>query len=154
MPVHPDDRIVYLDKLTYAGNLPALSPVMGRTNFRFVKAYICDREAVVQLFGVYNNGGHNEMQNIDIVKRICQLLNKPESLITYVADRKEHDMRYAIDPAKIHGELGWLPETRFEDGIRKTVRWYLENEAWWTLIISGEYQEYYEKMYGSRLRGE
>ena len=79
---------------------------------------------------VYNIGGHNEMANIDIVKIILKELGKPESLITFVTDRKGHDMRYAIDPAKIHAELGWLPETKFADGIVKTIRWYLENKEW------------------------
>ncbi len=101
---------------------------------------------------VYNIGGHNEMKNIDIVKIICQALDKPESLITHVTDRKGHDMRYAIDPAKIHGELGWLPETMFKDGIQKTIQWYLDNKEWWERIISGEYQNYFEKMYGDRLK--
>lgn len=99
---------------------------------------------------VYNIGGHNEMRNIDIVKMICKELGKPESLITYVTDRKGHDMRYAIDPAKIHRELGWLPETKFEDGIKKTIQWYLENREWWQEIISGEYKGYYERMYKNR----
>lgn len=99
---------------------------------------------------VYNIGGHNEMKNIDIVKRILGLLGKPESLITYVTDRKGHDMRYAIDPAYIHQKLGWLPETRFEDGIQKTVRWYLDNRSWWENIVNGEYQSYYERMYSNR----
>ena len=99
---------------------------------------------------VYNIGGHNEMANINIVKIILKELGKPESLITFVTDRKGHDMRYAIDPAKIHAELGWLPETMFADGIKKTIRWYLENQEWWKTIISGEYQQYYEKMYGNR----
>ena len=99
---------------------------------------------------VYNIGGHNEMKNIDIVKLICKALDKPESLITYVTDRKGHDMRYAIDPTKIHNELGWLPETKFADGIQKTIRWYLDNREWWEEIISGEYQNYYEKMYANR----
>ena len=99
---------------------------------------------------VYNVGGHNEMKNIDIVKIICKELGKPESLITYVADRKGHDMRYAIDPTKIHNELGWLPETKFADGIKKTIQWYLDNKEWWETIISGEYQDYYEKMYKNR----
>ena len=99
---------------------------------------------------VYNIGGHNEMRNIDIVRLICKELGKPESLITYVTDRKGHDMRYAIDPTKIHNELGWLPETKFADGIKKTIKWYLENESWWQPIISGEYQNYYEKMYANR----
>ena len=99
---------------------------------------------------VYNVGGHNEKQNIEIVKIICKELGKPESLITHVGDRKGHDMRYAIDPTKIHSELGWLPETKFEDGIKKTIKWYLENREWWETIISGEYHNYYEKMYSNR----
>ena len=81
---------------------------------------------------------------------ICKELGKPESLITHVTDRKGHDMRYAIDPTKIHNELGWLPETKFADGIKKTIKWYLDNKEWWETIISGEYQNYYEKMYGNR----
>lgn len=99
---------------------------------------------------VYNIGGHNERRNIDIVKTILAILGKPESLITHVADRKGHDQRYAIDPAFIHRELGWLPQTRFEDGIRKTVQWYLDNKPWWENIVNGEYQTYYERMYGNR----
>ena len=99
---------------------------------------------------VYNVGGHNEMKNIDIVRLICKELGKPESLIQFVTDRKGHDMRYAIDPAKIHRELGWLPETKFEDGIKKTIRWYRDNRPWWEEILNGGYRNYYEKMYGSR----
>ncbi|MBR6109419.1 MAG: dTDP-glucose 4,6-dehydratase [Clostridia bacterium] len=99
---------------------------------------------------IYNVGGHNEMRNIDIVKLICRKLGKPESLITFVTDRKGHDMRYAIDPTKIHRELGWLPETKFADGLDKTIDWYLTHRDWWETIISGEYRNYYEKMYGSR----
>ena len=316
---HPQDRVICLDKLTYAGNLSTLAPVMGQDNFRFVKADICDRDAVYSLFEeehpdvvvnfaaeshvdrsienpaifletnimgtavlmdacrkygiqryhqvstdevygdlpldrpdlfftettpihtsspyssskasadllvlayhrtyglpvtisrcsnnygpyhfpekliplmiinalhdkslpvygdglnvrdwlyvedhcraidlilqkgrvgeVYNVGGHNEMRNIDIVKLICKELGKPESLIHYVTDRKGHDRRYAIDPTKIHEELGWLPETKFADGIKKTIQWYLDHEDWWQPIISGEYQQYYQKMYGER----
>lgn len=316
---HPEDRIICLDKLTYAGNLSTLAPVMDKPNFRFVKADICDRKAVYQLFAeekpdivvnfaaeshvdrsienpsifletnimgtavlmdacrqygiqryhqvstdevygdlpldrpdlfftettpihtsspyssskasadllvlayhrtyglpvtisrcsnnygpyhfpekliplmiinalhdqplpvygdglnvrdwlyvedhcraidliihkgtvgeVYNVGGHNEMKNIDIVKLICKALHKPESLIQYVTDRKGHDRRYAIDPTKIHAELGWLPETKFADGIQKTIQWYLQHEDWWQPIISGEYQQYYQKMYAGR----
>ena len=99
---------------------------------------------------VYNVGGHNEMANIDIVKLILKELGKSEDLITYVTDRAGHDRRYAIDPTKIHNDLGWLPETKFADGIVKTIRWYLDNEAWWQPIISGEYQNYYQKMYGDK----
>lgn len=99
---------------------------------------------------VYNIGGHNEMKNLDIVRIICKELNKPESLIKFVADRKGHDMRYAIDPTKIHTELGWLPETKFADGIKKTINWYLENRTWWENIVSGEYKDYYARMYNGR----
>ena len=96
---------------------------------------------------VYNIGGHNERANIDVVKTILKQLGKGEDLIEYVGDRKGHDRRYAIDPTKIHNELGWLPETKFEDGIKATVQWYLDNRQWWENIISGEYQDYYERMY-------
>ena len=99
---------------------------------------------------VYNIGGHNEKANIDVVKTILKELDKPESLITYVTDRKGHDMRYAIDPTKIHNELGWLPETKFDDGIKITIKWYLDNKPWWENIISGEYKDYYKKMYDNR----
>jgi dTDP-glucose 4,6-dehydratase len=99
---------------------------------------------------VYNIGGHNEKTNIDVVRTIIKALGKPESLITYVTDRAGHDLRYAIDPTKIHNELGWLPTTSFDVGIQKTVDWYLSHQDWWKNIINGEYQNYYEKMYGSR----
>lgn len=99
---------------------------------------------------VYNIGGHNEMKNIDIVKLICEYLGKPESLIEHVQDRKGHDMRYAIDPTKIHNELGWLPETMFKDGIRLTIQWYLDHKEWWENIVNGEYQNYYKEMYGKK----
>ena len=99
---------------------------------------------------VYNIGGHNEKSNLEVVKIILREVGKPESLITFVGDRKGHDLRYAIDPAKIHGELGWLPTTKFDDGIKQTIQWYLENKPWWENIISGDYQQYYEKMYSNR----
>lgn len=319
LKTHPEDRIICLDKLTYAGNLSTLQPVMDQPNFRFVKADICDRKAVYQLFEeekpdmvvnfaaeshvdrsienpsifletnimgtavlmdacrkygikryhqvstdevygdlpldrpdlfftettpihasspyssskasadllvlayhrtyglpvtisrcsnnygpyhfpekliplmiinalkdkalpvygdglnvrdwlyvedhcraidlilqkgrvgeVYNVGGHNEMKNIDIVTLICRELGKDESLIQHVSDRKGHDRRYAIDPTKIHDELGWLPETKFADGIKKTIAWYLDHKDWWQPIVSGEYQNYYQEMYGHR----
>ena len=99
---------------------------------------------------VYNVGGHNEKSNLDVVKIILKSLGKSEDLITFVKDRPGHDRRYAIDPTKIHNELGWLPQTKFEDGITKTIEWYLANKDWWQEIISGEYQKYYEKMYKNR----
>lgn len=99
---------------------------------------------------IYNIGGHNERTNLEVVKTIIRELGKGEDLIHYVTDRPGHDMRYAIDPTKIKNELGWEPTTSFDDGIKKTIKWYLENKAWWENIISGEYQNYYEKMYGNR----
>ena len=99
---------------------------------------------------VYNIGGHNERTNLEVVKTVLAELHKPESLITYVTDRPGHDRRYAIDPTKIHKELGWLPATSFDEGIKKTVKWYLDNRTWWENIISGEYANYYEKMYKNR----
>lgn len=96
---------------------------------------------------IYNVGGHNERTNLDVVKTVLSELGKPESLITFVKDRPGHDMRYAIDPAKINKELGWLPTTKFEDGIKKTVKWYLENKSWWKEILDGEYKNYYKEMY-------
>ena len=89
---------------------------------------------------IYNVGGHNERSNIDVVRTILRLLGKGEELISYVEDRKGHDRRYAIDPAKIGRDLGWQPETSFEDGIRSTIRWYEEHQEWWEDIVSGSYR--------------
>ena len=97
---------------------------------------------------VYNVGGHNEKTNLEVVQLIIAALGKGE--IKFVRDRAGHDGRYAIDPAKIHNEMGWLPQTKLEDGIQKTIQWYLDNKSWWENIISGEYQKYYERMYGDR----
>lgn len=99
---------------------------------------------------VYNIGGHNEKTNLEVVKTILKELGKGEELITFVKDRPGHDRRYAIDPANIHRELGWLPQTSFAEGIKKTIKWYLANDSWWQRIISGEYQDYYAKMYDER----
>ena len=96
---------------------------------------------------VYNIGGHNEKSNLEVVKVLLKALNKPESLITYVEDRKGHDLRYAIDPKKMETELGWKPKYNFDTGIAQTIQWYIDNEKWWKNIISGEYQAYFEKMY-------
>ena len=99
---------------------------------------------------VYNLGGHNEKANIEIVKIILRELGKPESLITFVADRKGHDQRYAIDPSKAMKELGWAPTTLFAEGIRLTIRWYQEHMDWMAECTSGVYMQYYEQMYGNR----
>ncbi len=98
---------------------------------------------------IYNIGGNNEMRNIDIVRMICGKLDKSEELIKHVADRKGHDLRYAIDATKMRDELGWHPEVAFDEGMEETVRWYLDNGSWWEKIISGEYIHYYSKMYGN-----
>ena len=99
---------------------------------------------------VYNVGGHNERTNLEVVKTILKSLNKPESLITYVTDRPGHDLRYAIDPTKLETELGWKPTYNFDTGIQQTIEWYLDNKQWWENIISGEYQNYFEKQYGDK----
>ena len=107
----------------------------------------------------YNIGGFNEWKNIDIIKTVIaivdHLLGRPEGvgldLITYVTDRLGHDVRYDIDSTKLQKELGWEPSLLFEEGIEKTVKWYLENEAWMDNITSGEYEKYYESMYSNRL---
>ncbi|SFS84493.1 dTDP-glucose 4,6-dehydratase [Paenibacillus sp. 453mf] len=100
---------------------------------------------------VYNIGGNNERTNIEIVETILEELGKPKSLITYVKDRPGHDRRYGIDPEKTMTELGWKPKHSFETGIKETIRWYLDNEEWWTRIQSGAYQQYYSQQYGERL---
>ena len=114
----------------------------------------------------YNIGGHNEKQNIEIVHIILDTLKDmlpegdprkeriSEELITYVEDRKGHDRRYAIAPDKIKSEIGWVPETMFADGIRKTIAWYFENAEWMDRVTSKDYQKYYEEMYKFREDGE
>jgi dTDP-glucose 4,6-dehydratase len=101
---------------------------------------------------VYNIGGNNEKPNIEIVKLILNVLGKSESLITYVKDRPGHDLRYAIDAGKMQRELGWAPAYTFENGMKQTIQWYLENRQWWERILSGDYQKYFETMYAGRLR--
>ena len=154
-PYHFPEKLIPLMIANALNDKPL--PVYGEGNNVRDWLYVEDHCKAIDLIihhgkvgEVYNIGGHNEKANIDIVKMILKLLDKPESLITFVSDRKGHDMRYAIDPTKIHEELGWLPDTKFEDGIVKTIHWYLEHKSWWEKIISGEYVTYYEKMYGGR----
>ncbi len=99
---------------------------------------------------IYNMGGDAEKENIEIVRAICRYLGKPETLIRFVKDRPGHDFRYSMDHAKISRELGWKPEKDFEAGLFTTIDWYLANKPWWERIISGNYQNYYERMYGQR----
>ena len=97
---------------------------------------------------IYNIGGHNERTNLQVVQAIIDALGQGE--ITFVKDRAGHDLRYAIDPTKIYNELGWYPSIKFEDGLKRTIQWYLDNKPWWESIIAGEYQNYYERMYANR----
>lgn len=99
---------------------------------------------------VYNIGGNNEKKNIEIVSEIIESLNKPKSLIKFVSDRLGHDRRYAIDAAKIRKELGWTPSYSFENGIKETIQWYLDNNRWLEKVRNGEYRKYYEQIYGNR----
>jgi len=144
-PYHFPEKLIPLMIINALNDRPL--PVYGEglnvRDWLYVEDHCCAIDLILEkgtIGEVYNVGGHNEMRNIDIVKLIVHALGKSEDLITYVADRKGHDLRYAIDPAKIHRELGWLPETKFADGIQKTIKWYLDNEAWWQPIISGEYR--------------
>ncbi|MAT58411.1 MAG: dTDP-glucose 4,6-dehydratase [Ignavibacteriae bacterium] len=119
--------------------------------------YVIDHNEAVELVfengregEVYNIGASQEMTNIEIVKLILNALGKTEDLIEYVKDRPGHDRRYAIDSSKIQNELGWKPKFKFEEAIQKTITWYLENKNWWERILSGEYQKYYNNLYGNR----
>lgn len=151
-PYHFPEKLIPLMIANALNNKPL--PVYGKgenvRDWLYVEDHCSAIDKIIhngRVGQVYNIGGHNEMKNIDVVKLILKELGKSEDLITYVTDRKGHDMRYAIDPTKIHNELGWLPETKFADGIKQTVQWYLDNKPWWEQIISGEYQNYYNKMY-------
>ena len=157
-PYHFPEKLIPLiiTKALYDEPLPVYGRGENVRDWLFVK----DHCMVIDLIlhegkpgEIYNIGGHNEKTNLEVVKLILKELGKPESLITFVKDRAGHDMRYAIDPTKISKELGWEPTTRFEEGIKKTVRWYLENRTWWEEIISGEYRNYYKKMYGNKQGG-
>ena len=140
-------------------------PVYGKGENVRDWLYVVDHARAIDLIfhkgkiaDTYNIGGFNEWKNIDliqvIVRTVDRLLGYPEGtsekLITYVADRAGHDLRYAIDSRKLKNELGWEPSLQFEEGIEKTVRWYLDNQAWMDHITSGEYEKYYETMYGER----
>ena len=154
-PYHFPEKLIPLMIINALADKPL--PVYGEglnvRDWLYVEDHCKAIDAVVhngRVGEIYNVGGHNEMRNIDIVRLICRELGKPESLIRHVQDRKGHDRRYAIDPTKIHSELGWMPKTRFADGIKKTIQWYLDNRPWWEKIVSGEYRSYYEQMYGHR----
>jgi dTDP-glucose 4,6-dehydratase len=137
----------------YNKSLPIYGDGMNVRDWLHVRDHCSAIDAVLHrgtLGEVYNIGGNNEKANIEIVKLILRHLGKPESLITYVKDRPGHDRRYAIDSSRIQNELGWTPSYTFERGIAETVDWYVRNEQWWKRIVSGEYKDYYKKMYGNR----
>lgn len=140
-------------------NLPVYGDGLNIRDWLYVEDHCKAIDMVInngRLGEVYNVGGHNERTNIAIVKTVISYLNEKvdsaitEALINYVEDRKGHDRRYGIDPSKIKEELGWEPETCFEEGIKKTIDWYLNNRAWMENITSGEYQKYYENMYENK----
>ena len=111
-----------------------------------------------KLGDTYNIGGNNEWKNIDLIKLLCEIMDRKlgrekgesEKLITYVQDRSGHDWRYAIDSSKLMNELGWAPSVTFEQGLEKTIDWYLDNETWLNNVTSGNYQKYYQNQYSNR----
>lgn len=154
-PYHFPEKLIPLIIINALNNkeLPVYGEGLNVRDWLFVKDHCKAIDIIVEkgrIGEVYNIGGHNERTNIDVVKTVIKILGKDESLIKYVKDRPGHDLRYAIDPTKIKDELGWEPDTAFEEGIQLTVKWYLENREWWENIINGEYMAYYDKMYGGR----
>jgi len=154
-PYHFPEKLIPLMLINAMKDKPL--PVYGKGENIRDWLYVIDHCRAINLIvrngtpgEVYNIGGHNERANIDVVKEILRQLGKPETLINYVTDRAGHDMRYGIDPTKINNELGWLPETKFEDGLKQTIEWFKENKEWWQNVLDGEYQKYYDKMYGDR----
>lgn len=152
-PYHFPEKLIPLMIANALNDKPL--PVYGQgenvRDWLYVEDHCCAIDHIIHngsVGEIYNIGGHNERTNLQVVKTILEELGKPDSLIHFVADRPGHDRRYAIDPAKIYRELGWLPETKFDDGIKKTIKWYLDNKPWWEHILNGEYQDYYKKMYG------
>jgi len=153
-PYHFPEKLIPLmiSRALADKSLPVYGQGLNIRDWLYVKDHCSAIDLIIHqgtVGEVYNIGGHNERTNIDVVKTILKQLNKPESLIEYVADRAGHDLRYAIDASKIYKELGWLPETNFDEGIKLTVEWYINNRSWWEDILSGEYKEYYKKMYNT-----
>lgn len=154
-PYHFPEKLIPLMIANALNNksLPVYGDGLNIRDWLYVEDHCAAIDLIIhngRIGEIYNIGGHNEKTNIYIVKKILEILGKPEELISYVTDRKGHDLRYAIDPSKIKQELNWEPVTMFDDGIVKTVNWYLENKLWWEDIIKGEYMNYYDKMYLNR----
>ncbi|SHI30449.1 dTDP-glucose 4,6-dehydratase [Arenibacter nanhaiticus] len=159
-PNHFPEKLIPLFINNIIQNQPL--PVYGDGNYTRDWLYVLDHAKAIDLVyhegqnaETYNIGGFNEWKNIDLVKLLCSLMDvklgrkegQSETLITYVKDRPGHDLRYAIDASKINQELGWEPSVTFEEGLEKTIRWYLENEDWLANVTSGAYQAYYKKQY-------
>lgn len=144
-PYHFPEKLIPLTIVNALKNreLPVYGNGANVRDWLYVKDHCAAIDLIVQkgIPGeIYNVGGHNERTNIDVVKTILRELEKPESLIRYVPDRKGHDLRYAMNPDKIVKELGWAPQTSFEEGIHRTVQWYVEHKTWWEEILNGEYR--------------
>lgn len=161
-PYHFPEKLIPLFINNIINNKPL--PVYGDGNYIRDWLYVEDHARAIDMVfhkgknkETYNIGGFNEWKNIDLVKLMCnqmdEILNRPngssENLITFVKDRPGHDLRYAIDATKIKTELGWKPTVTFEEGLKKTINWYLENKDWLNHITSGEYQDYYKKQYNA-----
>ncbi|MDO5435573.1 MAG: dTDP-glucose 4,6-dehydratase [Clostridia bacterium] len=142
-----------INNATHDRNLPVYGNGLNVRDWLYVEDHCRGILSILEkgrIGEIYNLGGHNEKTNIEIVRTILHELGKPESLITYVGDRKGHDRRYAIDPSKANRELGWQPTVMFADGIRMTIRWYTEHTDWMDECTSGDYVNYYSRMYSDR----
>ena len=154
-PFHFPEKLIPLMiiNVLHGKKLPVYGDGLNVRDWLYVRDHASAIDRIIrngQEGEIYNVGGHNERANIDVVKAILKVLGKGEDAIEYVTDRKGHDRRYAIDPAKIKRELGWEPETPFDEGIKITIDWYLKHREWWEDIVSGDYADYYERMYKNR----
>ena len=152
---------MFINNIKHNKPLPVYGQGLNVRDWLYVEDHV---EAIDLIFhqaqpgSTYNIGGNNEWRNIDLIKKLIEImdrkLGRPAgtslSLITHVTDRAGHDLRYAIDASKIRADMGWEPKMRFDEGFEKTVDWYLTNEEWFNHVTSGEYEEYYQKMYGNR----
>lgn len=154
-PYHFPEKLIPLIIINALNNKPL--PIYGTGENVRDWLYVEDHCSAIDLIvrsgrvgEVYNIGGHNEKTNLQVVQAILKELGKGEESICYVADRLGHDRRYAIDPTKIKNELGWEPKTGFDEGIKKTIVWYITHKPWWQRIINGQYKTYYKNMYVNR----
>lgn len=149
-PYHFPEKLIPLmiANALHGKELPVYGDGKNVRDWLYVKDHCVAIDSIIHkgsVGEVYNIGGHNEKTNLEVVQKIIEVLGKGK--IRFVEDRAGHDRRYAIDPTKIHRELGWLPQTSFDEGIKMTIDWYLSHKEWWENIISGEYQNYYKRMY-------